>query len=134
MQTSSSVQCIRAASNDAADQHQATQGYHPPRHGGCHGPVYAVPPPEEPPPSYDDATHSLTSPLLEGPPPDYGAFRAYVDPDESTMASSDVDDTEQYLPERVGQVFTMCMLVGILYLFWTIINQPDPVDFLHGYA
>lgn len=96
--------------------------------------MYVVPPPEEPLPSYDDAIHSSTSPLLVGPPPDYGAFRAYVDPDESSEASSDADDTEQYLPERIGQVFTMCMFVGILYLFWNIIAQPDPDGFLHGYA
>lgn len=118
---------------DAANQHQPAQGRHPPHHRDCGEPIYAVPPPEEPPPpSYDDAIHSSTSPLLGGPPPDYGAFRAFVDPDEFSEASSEVDDTEQYLPERVGQAFTVCILVGILYLFWSIITKPDPDDSLHG--
>lgn len=113
---------------------QPAPGHHPPHRGRCDDLVYAVPPPEEPLPSYDDATHSSTSPLLVGPPPDYGAFRAYVDPNESSEASSEVDDTEQYLPERIGQVFTMSMLVAILYLFWSIIIRPDPDDSLHGYT
>lgn len=69
-----------------------------------------------------------------GPPPDYGAFRAYVDPDESSEASTEIDDTEQYLPERIGQAFAIMIIVGILYLFWRIITQPDPDDILHGYT
>ena len=69
-----------------------------------------------------------------GPPPDYGAFRAYIDPDESSEASSEVDDTEQYLPERIGQAFAVFVLVGILCLFWRVIDQPDLDGFLHGYA
>ncbi|KAJ4990754.1 hypothetical protein SVAN01_03763 [Stagonosporopsis vannaccii] len=108
------------------------QGRPAPHHSPCDDLIYAVPPPEEQLPSYDDATHSSTAPLLVGPPPDYGAFRAYVDPDESSAATSEADDGEQYLPERIGQAFTVCILVGILYLFWRAINQPDPDDFLHG--
>ncbi|KAJ4412613.1 hypothetical protein N0V91_000372 [Didymella pomorum] len=110
-----------------------TQGHHPPHQGQFNDPVYADPPPIEPPPSYEDATHSSTSPLLVGPPPDYGAFRAYVDPDESSEASTEGDDSEQYLPERIGQVFAIMILFGIFYLFWSIIFQVDPDDF-PGYA
>jgi hypothetical protein len=69
-----------------------------------------------------------------GPPPDYGAFRAYTDPDESSEASSEADDSEQNMPERLGQVFAVFILLGILYLFWSIIGQPDPDDLSHGYA
>lgn len=68
-----------------------------------------------------------------GPPPDYGAFRAYVDADESSEASTEGDDTEQYLPERIGQFFAIMILVGIFYLFWSIVFQPDSDD-LPGYA
>lgn len=96
--------------------------------------MYAVPPPDEPLPSYDDATNSSTSPLLVGPPPDYGAFRAYVDPDESSEASSEADDTEQYLPDRIGQAFAVCLLIGMLYLFWRIINQPEQNHVLYDYS
>lgn len=69
-----------------------------------------------------------------GPPPDYGAFRAYTDPDETSEASSEADDNEQYMPERLGQAFVVLILLGILYLFWRIISQPDPDNSLHGYA
>ncbi|KAJ8107898.1 hypothetical protein OPT61_g8550 [Boeremia exigua] len=114
---------------DAANHRQAAQ-----RHGSCYDPIYAAPPLEEPPPSYDAATHASTSPLLVGPPPDYGAFQAYADPDESSEASSDADDTEQYLPEQVGQAVAVTILVGLLYLFWRIISQPGPDGSLHPYA
>lgn len=70
-----------------------------------------------------------------GPPTDYSAFGACTDPDESSSdASSEADDNEQYMPERLGQVLTVFMLLGILYLFWRTISQPDPDDSLHGYA
>lgn len=118
---------------DAANHHQATQD-HPSPHHDCDTPIYNDRLPGEPPPSYHDATHSSASPLLVGPPPDYGAFRAYVDPDVSSEASTDVDDAEQYLPERIGQAFSILVLVGILFLFWRIITQPDPDHFPHGYA
>ncbi|KAH6637764.1 hypothetical protein C7974DRAFT_148015 [Boeremia exigua] len=112
----------------------APRGQHPVQHSNCYDPVYAAPPPEEePPPSYDAATYSPTSPLLVGPPPDYGAIRAYLDPDESSEASSEVDETEQYFPERLGQAFSVLMLVGILCIFWSIINQPDPDNSMHSY-
>ncbi|KAJ4384681.1 hypothetical protein N0V86_000282 [Didymella sp. IMI 355093] len=106
----------------------ATRGHPPPHHGPCDDPLYTDPPPTEPPPSYEDATHSAASPLLVGPPPDYGAFRAYVDPDESSEASTEGDDTEQYLPERIGQFFAFMVLIAIFYLFWSIIFQSDPDD------
>ncbi|KAF3005134.1 hypothetical protein E8E13_010350 [Curvularia kusanoi] len=112
----------------------AAQGHHPPHQPSCLDPIYATPPPEDPPPSYDAATHASTSPLLVGPPPDYGAFRAYVDPYESSEASSETDDNEQYLPERLGQAFAVFTIVGILCLFWRIVSQPDPDDILRGYA
>ena len=70
-----------------------------------------------------------------GPPTDYSAFGACTDPDESSSdASSEADDNEQYMPERLGQVLTVFMLLGILYLLWKITSQPDPDDSLHGYA
>ncbi|KZM24992.1 uncharacterized protein EKO05_0009489 [Ascochyta rabiei] len=103
----------------------ATQGYPSPRPQGFDDPVYAAPPPEEPPPSYDEAIHSSTSPLLVGPPPDYGAFRAYVDPDESSEASSEIEGTDQPLHEWLGQAFGILVFLGIMYAFWWTINQPD---------
>ena len=48
-------------------------------------------------------------------------------------AARDVDN-EQYMPERLGQAFVVLILLGILYLFWRIISQPDPDNSLHGYA
>ena len=129
MQTSRSA---RAPPPDAANHSQAEQGPHPPRYSSHHhDPPFTASSAEEPPPSYEDATHSTTAPLLVGPRTDYGAFRAYVDPDDSSEASSEVDDTEQYMPERVGQTFALLVLVALLYVFWTTINQPDPDDFLH---
>ncbi|KAF2630149.1 hypothetical protein BU25DRAFT_456551 [Macroventuria anomochaeta] len=116
------------------DSPLAAQGHHPPYHGDCDDPIYAAPPPEDPPPSYEDATHSSTSPLLVGPPPDYGAFQAYVDPDESSEASSEVEEADLSLPERIGQAFGVFVSVAILYIFWSIITSPDPDDFLHRYA
>ncbi|KAF1929120.1 uncharacterized protein M421DRAFT_4924 [Didymella exigua CBS 183.55] len=107
----------------------AAQGHPPPHHGHCHGPIYT-----DPPPSYEDATHSSTSPLLVGSPPDYGAFRAYVDPYESSEASTEGDDNAQYLSERIGQAFAFVILLGILYLFWSIVTQPDPDNLLHVYV
>lgn len=123
MHTSSSV-LLAATPLDAANHRQATQGHHPPHYGSCHDPIYAVPPPEEPPPSYDDAIHSTTSPLLVGPAPDYGAFRAYVDPDESSEASSEVEEAEHSLSDRVNQCFAMLVLVVNLYIIWRLINMP----------
>ncbi|KAF1362327.1 hypothetical protein EJ07DRAFT_174704 [Lizonia empirigonia] len=109
----------------------ATHGHPPPRPGAFEQPIYAAPPPEDPPPSYDDATHSASSPLLVGPPPDYGAFRAYQDPEESSEASSEVDTADHSLEERLGQVFGVLVFLAIMYMFWSIINQPDS-GFLPG--
>jgi len=89
------------------------------------------PPPDYPPPSYDDATRSGTVPLLVGAPPDYGAFRAYTEPDESSLASSEVESTGRTLPEWVGQALVVVMFVSIIYGFWTVINAPD-TDPYHG--
>jgi hypothetical protein len=38
------------------------------------------------------------------------------------------------MSERLGQVFAVLIILGILYLFWRIISQPDPDDLSHGYA
>ena len=56
------------------------------------------PHPNEPPPSYDDATNSTSAPLLVGPPPNYGTQQAYTDADESSM-SSHTEESTRVLPE-----------------------------------
>ncbi|CAO2656400.1 Nn.00g052030.m01.CDS01 [Neocucurbitaria sp. VM-36] len=89
-------------------------------------------PPDEPPPSYDDATGSASAPLLVGPPPDYGAFRAYAEPDESSIASSEVEATDRSLPEWVGQALVVFVFVTIIYGFYRIINAPDSMDDFPG--
>lgn len=80
--------------------------------------------PEDPPPSYDDATHSERTPLLVGPPPDYGVYRAYVEPDASSTASSDQGVTTRSLPEWVGQIFVVFCFVIIMYAFWQFASDP----------
>ncbi|KAF2129877.1 hypothetical protein P153DRAFT_356554 [Dothidotthia symphoricarpi CBS 119687] len=86
-------------------------------------------PPDEPPPSYDDATQSSTAPLLVGPPPDYGTYRAYSDPDpdleESSVASSDTGRNDGSLPVWVGQALVVLVFVSIMYGFWRFITAPD---------
>lgn len=82
-------------------------------------------PPDEPPPSYEDATRLESAPLLVGPPPDYGAFRAYGDPDGSSVASSEVEPAERSLAEYLGQAMVVAVFVGIIYLFWTVIDGSD---------
>ncbi|KAF1950270.1 hypothetical protein CC80DRAFT_242781 [Byssothecium circinans] len=101
------------------------RGYPPPP--PWQPPQYHTLPPDGPPPSYDDATHSETSPLLVGPPPDYGAYRAYPEPDEeSSMASSEIDVTERSFPEWFGQIVVVCMFVAICYGFWKLaMDFPD---------
>ncbi|KAF2018321.1 hypothetical protein BU24DRAFT_461271 [Aaosphaeria arxii CBS 175.79] len=90
-----------------------------------HRPAYHEYPPEEPPPSYDDATHSSHSPLLVGPPPDYGTYRAYPSPDVSSVASSDIEGTSRSLPEWVGQAMVVLCFLGIIYGFWRVVNDPN---------
>ncbi|KAH7401419.1 hypothetical protein BKA66DRAFT_565059 [Pyrenochaeta sp. MPI-SDFR-AT-0127] len=87
-------------------------------------------PPDYPPPSYDDATGSETAPLLVGPPPDYGAFRAYSD--ASSMASSEVEATDRSLPEWVGQALVVFVFVVIIYGFYRVISVPDSMDDFPG--
>ncbi|KAF2470277.1 uncharacterized protein BDR25DRAFT_33219 [Lindgomyces ingoldianus] len=87
-------------------------------------PIYHLPPPDEPPPSYDDATHSSSSPLLVGPPPNYGTYQAYPEPDASSSASSDIEETTRALPEWVGQALVVLVFLGILYGFWRLVNDP----------
>lgn len=88
-------------------------------------------PPDEPPPSYDDATQSAATPLLVGPPPGYGTHTAYSehDPDleESSVASSDIERSDASLSESIGQVLGMLIFFSIMYGFWRFINTPaDP--------
>jgi len=89
-------------------------------------------PPDYPPPSYDDATRSDAAPLLAGPPPNYGAFRAYGDADESSIASSEVESADRTLPEWVGQALVVFVFVSIMYGFWKIINAPDNLNSFPG--
>ncbi|KAF2679096.1 hypothetical protein K458DRAFT_408357 [Lentithecium fluviatile CBS 122367] len=96
---------------------------YPPPPPWSQSPVYHTPP-DEPPPSYDDATHSSSSPLLVGPPPDYGTYRAYPEPDESSIASSEIETTDRSLPEWVGQLLVVGVFVGIIYGFWKMVNDP----------
>lgn len=89
-----------------------------------------MPPPDDPPPayappSYEDATHSSTAPLLVGPPTDYGTQRAYPSRDTSSVASSDIERTTRSLPEWVGQALVVFCFVGIIYGFWKLVNDPD---------
>ncbi|PSN62363.1 hypothetical protein BS50DRAFT_638011 [Corynespora cassiicola Philippines] len=103
----------------------------PPRYGPPPPPnysqhtIYYPPPPDEPPPSYDDATHSASTPLLVGPPPDYGTYRAYPEPDQSSVASSDIEQSDRSLPEWVGQILVVFVFVAIIYGFWKLVNDPD---------
>ncbi|KAH7085907.1 hypothetical protein BKA63DRAFT_560533 [Paraphoma chrysanthemicola] len=109
--------------NDSNEHHHHHHYHHGPR---------TPSPPDYPPPSYDDATRSETAPLLAGPPPNYGAFRAYVDPDESSIASSEVESADRSLPEWVGQALVVFLFVSIMYGFWKVINAPDSLDSFPG--
>ncbi|KAH8724669.1 hypothetical protein GQ44DRAFT_772999 [Phaeosphaeriaceae sp. PMI808] len=83
---------------------------------------------EDPPPSYHEAIASTTAPLLVGAPPDYGAFRAYPEPDHSSIASSQVgysDRSDRTCSEWVGQALVVFVFVTIIYAFWKLINAPD---------
>jgi hypothetical protein len=90
-------------------------------HHDHHHDIHASPPPDYPPPSYDDATSSTTAPLLAGAPPGYGT----TFPDQSSIASSELEDAETTLPEWVGQALVVLVFVAITYGFWRIINAPD---------
>lgn len=80
--------------------------------------------PNEPPPSYDDATNSASAPLLVGPPPNYGTQQAYTDADESSM-SSHPEESTRVLPEWIGQGLVVLCFLGLLYGFWRVVNEPD---------
>ncbi|OCK99473.1 uncharacterized protein K441DRAFT_216314 [Cenococcum geophilum 1.58] len=80
--------------------------------------------PNEPPPSYDDATNSASAPLLVGPPPNYGTQQAYTDADESSM-SSHPEESTRVLPEWIGQGLVVLCFLGLLYGFWSVVNEPD---------
>ena len=84
------------------------------------------PHPNEPPPSYDDATNSTLAPLLVGPPPNYGTQQAYTDADESSM-SSHPEESTRVLPEWIGQGLVVLCFLGLLYGFWNVVNEPDSV-------
>ncbi|KAF2731096.1 hypothetical protein EJ04DRAFT_567185 [Polyplosphaeria fusca] len=88
-------------------------------------PIYHVPPPDEPPPSYEIATHSAASPLLVGPPPNYGTYSAYSEPEESSIASDDNDMNSRTLPEWVGQMLVVISFLAIIYGFWRLVNEPE---------
>ncbi|KAF2122139.1 hypothetical protein BDV96DRAFT_640202 [Lophiotrema nucula] len=103
--------------------HSASEGQPPPFNG--QQTIYHIPPPDEPPPSYADATHSSSSPLLVGPPPNYGTYRAYTEPDESSVSSSDIESTSRSLPEWVGQALVVLSFLFIIYCFWKLVNDTD---------
>ncbi|ORX98612.1 hypothetical protein BCR34DRAFT_606885 [Clohesyomyces aquaticus] len=105
--------------------YSATQGQAPPALNQL--PIFHLPPPDDPPPSYEDATHSSSSPLLVGPPPNYGTYRAYPepDPDPSSTASSDIEETTRSLPEWVGQAMVVLVFLAILYGFFRLVNDTD---------
>ncbi|KAF2869082.1 hypothetical protein BDV95DRAFT_457828, partial [Massariosphaeria phaeospora] len=84
--------------------------------------------PDDPPPSYDDATRSSTVPLLVGPPPNYGTYEPYSEPDASSVASSEIEQIDRSLPEWVGQAMVVLCFVGVIYIFWRFINDPDGFD------
>lgn len=88
-------------------------------------------PPNHPPPSYDDATHSETSPLLVGPPPGYGTY-AEVDA-QSTSSSTVASDVEEEtsVAEYVGHAVVVFMFFAVVYGLWSIAS--DPPDFLGGF-
>ncbi|EAT80467.1 hypothetical protein SNOG_12055 [Parastagonospora nodorum SN15] len=80
--------------------------------------------PDYPPPSYDDATNSSSVPLLAGAPPGYGT----TFPDQSSIASSDLEDLDRSLPEWIGQALAVFVFISITYAFWRIINAPQRPD------
>ncbi|OAK99775.1 hypothetical protein IQ06DRAFT_348301 [Phaeosphaeriaceae sp. SRC1lsM3a] len=96
----------------AADHHHQHQHHH--HHDDIHNPA----PPDYPPPSYDDATNPATAPLLAGAPPGYGT----TFPDQSSVASSDLDESEITFAKLVGQIFTVLVFIGIIYGFWIIVT------------
>ncbi|KAF2704206.1 hypothetical protein K504DRAFT_462779 [Pleomassaria siparia CBS 279.74] len=106
------------------DSSSTSRGQSPPAEGP-HS-IYYMHPPDDPPPSYDDATHSSYTPLLVGPPPDYGtAYRAYPEPDASSVASSDIERSNRSLPEWVGQALVVFCFVAIIYGFFSLVNDTD---------
>lgn len=102
---------VAAAPPPAVDQHH----HHPHHH---HDPQHS--PPDYPPPSYDDATGAAHAPLLVGAPPGYGT----TFPDQSSIASSDVDESEVTVPKLMGQIFTVIVFIAIIYGFWVIVTAP----------
>lgn len=95
------------------NHHELPPGYH------------TLPVPDEPPPSYDYATHSDTTPLLVGPPPDYGTYRAYQDSDTASTASGEPESSSRSFPEWAGQFFVVLSFIGIMYGFWIVVNDPN---------
>jgi hypothetical protein len=93
-------------------------------HQQQHHDVHNSPPPDYPPPSYADATNSSSAPLLAGAPPGYGT----TFPDQSSIASSELEDTDRSLPEWIGQALVVFVFVSITYGFWRIINAPERSD------
>jgi hypothetical protein len=65
---------------------------------------------------------------LAGAPPGYGT----TFPDQSSIASSEVEDTETTLAEWIGQALVVGIFIGIVYGFWRVINTPDRRDGFFG--
>jgi hypothetical protein len=64
---------------------------------------------------------------MAGPPPNYGTVRAYpeLEPDASSTASSDIEETTRSLPEWVGQALVVLVFLAILYGFFRLVNDTD---------
>ncbi|KAF1920433.1 hypothetical protein BDU57DRAFT_534211 [Ampelomyces quisqualis] len=93
-----------------------------------HHDIHPSPPPDSPPPSYDDATSSASAPLLVGAPPGYGT----TFPDQSSVVDSELDESDRSIPEGLGQVVVIIVLLSITYAFWRIISAPDRPDGFPG--
>jgi hypothetical protein len=65
-----------------------------------------------------------------GAPPGYGTFTPYTD--DSSIISSEADNTDRALPEWVGQALVVFIFLSIVYGFWAFINAPDQPSFPDG--
>ncbi|KAH3947762.1 hypothetical protein HBH53_109990 [Parastagonospora nodorum] len=114
---------------EAMHDHATVEAQAPPaieahHHHNHNHDIHNSPPPDYPPPSYDDATNSSSVPLLAGAPPGYGT----TFPDQSSIASSDLEDLDRSLPEWIGQALAVFVFISITYAFWRIINAPQRPD------
>ncbi|USP73340.1 hypothetical protein yc1106_00614 [Curvularia clavata] len=87
-------------------------------------PIYLLPEElphnDEPPPSYDDAV------AISGAPPGYGTFTHF--PEDSSIASSEVDSSDRALPEWLGQLLVVLIFLGLIYGFWRFVHDDDMPD------